>query len=70
MSMDVENRLIEAADALVERQHTAHERVGCPRCHALPGVRCHRVNGITSLSSAPLKHSHLERLRADGIELR
>lgn len=57
------------ADELVERQRTVHERVACPRCSAPVSVRCKRM-GNARQSRLPLKHPHVERLRADGMELR
>lgn len=54
------------AAELVERQRTVHERVACPRCAAPVGAACCHV----SRRWVPLKHSHVERLRADGIPWR
>jgi hypothetical protein len=62
-----EAAMVATAETMRERAATAHERVACPRCGAGVGVRCRRVNSISALSLAPLKHSHAERLRADGI---
>lgn len=68
----VEQALTEAARAVEERIATCHERVVCPRCVAPVGERCIRArrDGRFSLLDQPLKHSHAERLRADGISLR
>jgi hypothetical protein len=67
-----EAELEAAAARLNERVATVHERVRCPKCAAPIGARCVRVGrtGLTSASARPLKHSHVERLRADGITLR
>lgn len=54
-----------AADELNERVRTCHERVRCPRCRQPAGQRCLHATHLT-----PLKHSHEERIRADGIPLR
>jgi hypothetical protein len=57
------------AAELVERQRTAHERVACPKCGQPVGERCKRLSA-RHMARPSLKHSHRERLRADGIELR
>jgi hypothetical protein len=62
-------------DAAQERIATCHERVDCPKCWAPTGVRCRAlpagyVIGVRGGGSGrTLKHSHAERLRADGIAL-
>lgn len=69
---EAEARFEQVADELVERQNTVHERVACPRCNAIVGQRCMRAGPYepSGLSRPPLKHSHAERLHADGILFR
>lgn len=59
-----------AADDLNQRVTTAHERVACPKCGMAKGDQCRRVGARGWQAHPPLKHSHRERLRADGIALR
>lgn len=76
----IKAQLRQAAEELVERQRTAHERVACPRCGAAVGKRCHKLNSKPFRSADPglrglvpaieCKHPHAERLRADGISVR
>lgn len=61
--------MAEQAAALNERAASCHERVACPACRARVGQRCVRRGNHPSWGK-PLKHSHPERLRADGIALR
>lgn len=69
-------RHMEVVRRLNERVATAHERVACPKCFAPVGVQCRRVTNESRDGRQPdrtrpeLKHSHDERLRADGIPLR
>lgn len=64
-----------AARELDARAGTVHERVACPRCRAPVGGRCRAMprgwaqgdGWGTALSGRLLKHSHPERLHADGI---
>jgi hypothetical protein len=58
---ETERRLLAAAEEANERIRTCHERVACPLCGAPVGTRCRRVNAISSLSRAPLKHPHRQR---------
>lgn len=62
-------RIDAAVAALNERIATAHERVACPKCGAPAGHQCVSVAKGRHVRS-PLKHSHRERLHADGISLR
>jgi hypothetical protein len=64
---DVVRRMEAAAAELRRRVQTVHERVACPKCLAPVGVRCVRANGQGTPGTKPLKHPHVERLRADGI---
>jgi predicted RNA-binding Zn-ribbon protein involved in translation (DUF1610 family) len=61
----LEGAVERAALELGRRVRTVHERVACPRCGRAVGDRCRHVR-----TGAVLKHSHQERLRADGISLR
>lgn len=58
-----------AADRLLERIATCHERVACPACGVRVGHKCIRRNGAWGVDP-PLKHPHLERQQADGIRAR
>jgi hypothetical protein len=69
----VERLMNEAAAAIEARVATCHERVACGKCWAPPGVRCRAMPAGYVIgprgggSGRVLKHSHAERLRADGI---
>lgn len=73
MSSEFERRAERVAAELHERVATVHERVACPRCLAPVGERCVRMSthyvgwAGAEEGPSPLKHSHRERLRADGI---
>lgn len=54
----------EGIERLRRQVATAYERVPCPACGAQPGQHCHSLGRGPG---RPLKHSHSERLRADGI---
>lgn len=57
-----------AVARMQQRIATAYERVACPCCGAAAGERCHQAGQHPN--PRELKHSHKERLRADGISLR
>ena len=67
MMRDVEGQfaLARAADELHQRVMTVSDRQPCPRCEARVGETCRNLR-----TGRPIKHSHVERLRADGIQLR
>lgn len=62
------------ADEINKRMSTSHERVDCPRCRAPRGDVCRSMPAGYSRrpgeSGRPLKHSHAERHRADGVHIR
>lgn len=66
---EFEQRVARAVEALEERIATVHERVACPKCGAQVRWKCRRA-GTASRMSPALKHSHRERLLADGVQLR
>lgn len=53
-------------EELRERIATVHERRRCPRCFADVGKRCHDTRRGARYGRT-LMHSHVERLRVDGI---
>lgn len=68
--LPIADALEQAAARMQQRIATAYQRVACPRCTAAAGQRCMRVHRQRPMRDSPLKHSHKERLRADGINLR
>lgn len=54
-------RMFAAADDLIERIATCHERVACPRCGAPVGQRCRALPKNVRAT----KHPHDERWRQE-----
>lgn len=70
---ETERALLAAAERLRERVETCHERVACPKCAAPRGSRCWDLRHRHGPQDAPppyAKHSHRERIEADGTPLR
>lgn len=67
---DFGDELQKAAEELTEQVRTVYKRVPCPACGAKTGLPCVRLGAAGRRSLTPLKHPHVERIRADGINER